>query len=74
MEKITKHMTKAKFVAFEKVRRSGLARIHDINEVIFVGFKYGQILSKEECIDCLMNYDKYVQKYLIDKRIWKRKQ
>jgi len=63
-------MTKSKFIAFEKARISGLARIHDINEIIFVGIKYGQKLSKKDCIDCLMNYDKYVRKYLVDKSIW----
>ena len=64
-------MTKAKFIAFEKARKSGLARIHDINEIIFVGVKYGQKLSKEDCIDCLLNYDKYVRKYLLDKSMFK---
>lgn len=68
-------MTKAKFLAFEKVRRSGLTNMLDINEVRFISAsKFGQILTKEECFDCMLNYDKYVKKYLIDKSKWKNEQ
>lgn len=56
-------MTKAKFIAFEKVRRSGLTNMYDINEVMLIAIKYGQILTKEECFDIMVNYDKYKQKY-----------
>jgi hypothetical protein len=68
-------MTKAKFIAFEKVRRSGLTNMYDINQVKFISAgKYGQILSDKDCFDCMLNYDKYFRKYLEDKSIWKSKQ
>jgi hypothetical protein len=57
-------MTKAKFIAFEKVRKGGLTNMFDINEVRFIAVsKYGQILAKEDCFDIILNYDKYKQKY-----------
>ena len=65
-------MTKAKFIAFEKVRRSGLTNMLDINEVRLISAKYGPVLSKEDCFDIMLNYDKYRRKYLEDKSIWKK--
>ncbi|MGW8185375.1 MAG: hypothetical protein ACWGHO_04680 [Candidatus Moraniibacteriota bacterium] len=56
-------MTKAKFIAFEKVKRSGLANIYDINEIRFIAIKYGQILSNKDCFDIILNFDKYKIKY-----------
>ena len=57
-------MKKEKFVAFEKVRESGLTNMFDINEVRFIAVaKFGQILSHEECFDIMLNYDKYKVKY-----------
>lgn len=56
-------MTKAKFIAFEKVKRSGLANMHDINEIRFIAIKYGQILSNKDCFDIILNFDKYKIKY-----------
>jgi hypothetical protein len=64
-------MTEAKFIAFEKVRQQGPINTYDINKVILGAKKYGQTLTKEECIDCLMNYDKYFRKYLV-KDVWKK--
>jgi hypothetical protein len=67
-------MTKAKFIAFEKVRRSGLTNMMDINEVRFIAVsKYGQELTKKDCFDILLNYDKYRRKYLEAKLLWKIK-
>lgn len=65
-------MTKAKFIAFEKVRRSGLTNMYDINAVRLIAIKYGQMLTNKDCFDCLLNYDKYRRKYLEDKSIWKK--
>jgi len=66
-------MTKAKFLAFEKVRRSGLTNMHDINQVKFIAAsKYGQILTNKDCFNCMLSYDKYFRKYLEDKTIWKK--
>lgn len=56
-------MTKAKFIAFEKVKRSGLANMYDINEIRFITIKYGQILSNKDCFDIILNFDKYKIKY-----------
>lgn len=56
-------MTKAKFIAFEKVKRSGLANMYDINEIRFFAIKYGQILSNKDCFDIILNFDKYKIKY-----------
>ena len=57
-------MTKAKFIAFEKVRKSGLANMYDINEIIFISLaKFKQKLTKKDCFDIIVNYDKYKQKH-----------
>ena len=70
-----KYMTTAKFIAFEKVRRSGLTNMYDINQVKFMAAsKYKQILTNKDCFDCMLNYDKYRRKYLENKTIWKQKQ
>jgi hypothetical protein len=65
-------MTKAKFLVFEKVRRSGLTNMFDINEVRLISAKYGHMLSQKDCFDIMLNYDKYRRKYLEDKSIWKK--
>ena len=66
-------MTKAKFLAFEKVRKSGLTNMYDINEVRFIALaKFKQELTKKDCFDCMLNYDKYFRKYLAEKSIWKK--
>jgi len=57
-------MNKKKFQAWEKVRRSGLANMLDINEVKFIALsKYGQKLSNTDCFKLMLSYDKYKQKY-----------
>ncbi|OGI35929.1 MAG: hypothetical protein A2259_00695 [Candidatus Moranbacteria bacterium RIFOXYA2_FULL_43_15] len=56
-------MTKAKFIAFEKVRKSGLTNMYDINAVRLIAIKYGEILSSKDCFDIMLNYDKYKIKY-----------
>jgi len=49
--------------------------MYDINEVRLIAVaKYGKILTKKDCFDCMLNYDKYFRKYLADKSIWKQKQ
>lgn len=51
-------------MVFEKVRRSGLTNMLDINEVRFIAVsKYGQALTKKDCFDIILNYDKYKKKY-----------
>jgi hypothetical protein len=56
-------MTKAKFIAFEKVRKSGLTNMYDINAVRLIAIKYGEMLSNKDCFDIMLNYDKYKIKY-----------
>lgn len=57
-------ITRAKFQVFEKIRKSGLTNMYDINEVRFIAIsKYGQELTKKDCFDIMLHYDKYKQKY-----------
>lgn len=57
-------MNKKKFLAFEKVRKSGLTNMYDINQVRFISAsKFGQILTNKDCFDIMLNYDKYKIKY-----------
>lgn len=57
-------MNKKKFHVFEKVRKSGLTNMYDINEVRLISVaKYGQILTNKDCFDIMLNYDKYKIKY-----------
>lgn len=57
-------MNKKKFLAFEKVRKSGLTNMYDINEVMFIALaKFKQELTKKDCFDIMLNYDKYKIKY-----------
>ncbi|MFZ2226364.1 MAG: hypothetical protein WA064_03375 [Candidatus Moraniibacteriota bacterium] len=65
-------MTKAKFIVFEKVRRSGLTNMYNVDSVRLVSVKYGGMLSVEDCFDIMLNYDKYRRKYLEIK--WKNEQ
>lgn len=66
-------MTKAKFIAFEKVRKSGLTNMYDINQVQFIALaKFKQEFTKKDCFEIMLNYDKYRRKYLEDKSIWKK--
>lgn len=66
-------MTKAKFLVFEKVRRSGLTNMYNVDSVRLVSIKYGEILSIKDCFDIMLNYDKYRRKYLEPKLLWKIK-
>jgi hypothetical protein len=57
-------ITRARFQVFEKIQKSGLTNMYDINEVRFIGIsKYGQELTKKDCFDIMLHYDKYKQKY-----------
>jgi len=57
-------MNKKKFLAFEKVRKSGLTNMYDINEVRFIALaKFKQELTKKDCFDIMLKYDKYKIKY-----------
>jgi len=56
-------MTKAKFIAFEKVRQSGATNMFDIKAVQADALKYGQKLTNSDCFKIMLSYDKYKQKY-----------
>ena len=57
-------ITKSKFQTYEKVRKSGLTNMYDINEIRFIAVsKYGQELTKKDCFDIMLHYDKYKEKY-----------
>lgn len=57
-------ITKSKFHAWEKVRKSGLTNMLDINEIRFIAVsKFKQKLAKKDCFDIMLHYDKYKKKY-----------
>jgi hypothetical protein len=56
-------ISKKKFQVFEKVKKSGLAKMYDIDSVRLVAIKYGQILTNKDCFDLILNYDKLKEKY-----------
>ena len=56
-------MTKQKFLAYEKVRESGLTNMFDVNEVILLAKSYSQKLTKPDCFEIMLNYLKYKKKY-----------
>ncbi len=66
-------MTKAKFLAFEKVRRSGKANMFDITRLRLIALTYGQMLTEKDCFDIMLNYDKYALKYMASKKWNQRK-
>jgi len=54
-------MTKEKFLAYEKVRRSGKVNMFDVSTVMGLS---GGVLDKEDCLDIMKNYSNYKYKYL----------
>jgi len=58
-------ITKEKFIAYEKVRQSGLTNMFDVNKVIDLAILIcGVELEKEEVLDIMKNYTKYFEKYI----------
>ena len=55
-------MTKEKMQAYENVRQSGLTNMFDIKKVISLS-KF--ILTREDCIDIMENYTKYIKQFKI---------
>lgn len=56
-------MTKQKFLAYEKIRQSGLTNMYDVNVIITLASESGKKLTKEDCIKIMLNYDKYRKRY-----------
>jgi len=56
-------MTKNKFITYEKIRRSGITNMFDIEKVITLSELYGCLLTKEDCLDIMKNYCRYYEKY-----------
>lgn len=52
-------ITKEKFYAYVGVQKSGITNMWDVQTVM----KYSG-LTKEECIDIMKNYGKYVKKFV----------
>jgi len=52
------NITKRKFEAYEAVRVSGITNMFDTRVVS----KYSD-LTREECVDIIKNYGKYIKKY-----------
>jgi hypothetical protein len=65
MEEMKMDNEQTKFLAFEKVRMTGLTNMMATKMVINIADEYfGVILSKDDVIDCIKNYDLYANKYL----------
>lgn len=54
-------MTKEKFLAFEKIRRSGKTNMFAVRNVVTLS-KY--ILNEEDCLESMKHYAKFKAKYL----------
>lgn len=58
-------ITKEKFLAYEKVRQSGLTNMFDVNKVIDLAIlSCGIELEKEEVLEIMKNYCKYYEQYI----------
>jgi hypothetical protein len=59
---MTQHqaITKAKFLAYEKVRRSGKTNMMNIKHVITLA---KDVLTPDECKEIIKNYEHYADKY-----------
>jgi len=53
-------MTKEKFEAFEKVRKSGKTNVFNISQVVRLS---GDVLQSDDCLDIMNNYSQYKQKF-----------
>ena len=51
-------LIKNKFEAYEVVRKSGITNMFDVKAVMAYSG-----LEKEECLDIMKNYGKYMEKY-----------
>ena len=54
-------MTKEKFLAYEQVRQSGMTNMFDVRMVIELS---DEVLTKDDCLDIMSNYNEYEKKYL----------
>lgn len=56
-------ITKEKMQAYEKVRSSGVTNMYAVEVVMQLSG-----LEKEECLDIMKNYNKYMKQYGIKRR------
>ncbi len=60
-------ITKEKFQSYRFVQESGETNMFDIKRVIVISAESAQsfeeILTKEECLEIMKNYDKYLELY-----------
>ena len=54
-------MTQERFLAYEKVRESGLTNMYDRSAVIALS---GGMLSREDITDIMRNYEEYAERWL----------
>ena len=53
-------VTKQKFISYLRIQRSGLTNMFDVRAVCDLS---GKVLTKEDCIDIMSNYDKYMEQW-----------
>ncbi len=54
-------ITKEKFQTYEMIRESGITNMFDIKRVIQLSHN---LLTREDCIDIMNNYSKYVKQFV----------
>ena len=63
-------ITKEKFKAYVEVQKEGLTNMFDIPVVMGLSKKFiDEGLTKEDCLDIMKNYKKYLGKDWMDKRL-----
>lgn len=55
-------MTGKKFETYFLIQRSGITNMHDISTVCSLS---NGLLTKEDCIDIMKNYDTYYERYYL---------
>lgn len=57
-------ITKEKMQDYEDIRKSGQTNMYVIKNVIALS---GEEMTKEDCLDIMENYDKYMEKFNIER-------
>ena len=59
-------MTKEKFLAFLRVRDSGITNMFDVRKVIQLAETLANTkLTREDCFDCMQKFSNYLKEYKI---------
>lgn len=57
-------ITKEKVLAYERVRESGRTNMFDVIAVSEIALEDGVLLTREDILDIMHNYDAYMKKHL----------